>query len=105
MAQALALAALGEGTTRPNPLVGCVVVAEDAVVGRGFHRAAGEPHAETRALAEAGAGRRGATLFVNLPPCAHHGRTAPCPQAVVRAGSRRVVAATCDPNPHVHVRG
>jgi diaminohydroxyphosphoribosylaminopyrimidine deaminase / 5-amino-6-(5-phosphoribosylamino)uracil reductase len=105
MAQALALAALGEGTTRPNPLVGCVVVAEDAVIGRGFHRAAGEPHAESRALAEAGAGARGATLYVNLEPCAHHGRTAPCADAIVRAGIRRVVAAIGDPNPLVDGRG
>ena len=105
MAQALALAALGEGTTRPNPLVGCVVVAEDAVVGRGFHRAAGEPHAEALALADAGARARGATLYVNLEPCAHHGRTAPCAEAIVRAGIRRVVAAIGDPNPLVDGRG
>jgi diaminohydroxyphosphoribosylaminopyrimidine deaminase / 5-amino-6-(5-phosphoribosylamino)uracil reductase len=105
MAQALALAALGEGTTRPNPLVGCVVVHEGAVVGRGFHRAAGEPHAEALALAEAGAAARGATLYVNLEPCAHHGRTAPCSEAIVRAGIRRVVAAIGDPNPLVDGRG
>ncbi len=105
MAQALALAALGEGTTRPNPLVGCVVVADGAVVGRGFHRAAGEPHAESRALAEAGARARGATLYVNLEPCAHHGRTGPCAELIVRAGLRRVVAAIGDPNPLVDGRG
>jgi diaminohydroxyphosphoribosylaminopyrimidine deaminase/5-amino-6-(5-phosphoribosylamino)uracil reductase len=105
MAQALALAALGEGTTRPNPLVGCVVVEQDAVVGRGFHRAAGEPHAEALALAEAGARARGATLYVNLEPCAHHGRTAPCADAIVRAGIRRVVTAIGDPNPLVDGRG
>ena len=105
MAQSLALAALGEGTTRPNPLVGCVVVADGAVVGRGFHRAAGEPHAECRALAEAGTRARGATLYVNLEPCAHHGRTGPCSEAIVRAGIRRVVAAIGDPNPLVDGRG
>jgi diaminohydroxyphosphoribosylaminopyrimidine deaminase/5-amino-6-(5-phosphoribosylamino)uracil reductase len=105
MAQALALAALGEGTTRPNPLVGCVVVKDGAVVGRGFHRAAGEPHAEALALAEAGARARGATLYVNLEPCAHHGRTAPCAENVVRAGIHRVVTAIGDPNPLVDGRG
>ena len=105
MAQALALAALGEGTTRPNPLVGCVIVKDGAVVGHGFHRAAGEPHAEALALAEAGAHARGATLYVNLEPCAHHGRTAPCVEAIVRAGVLRVVAAVGDPNPLVDGRG
>lgn len=105
MAQALALAALGEGTTRPNPLVGCVIVKDGAVVGRGFHRAAGEPHAEALALVEAGAQARGATLYVNLEPCAHHGRTPPCTEAIVRAGVHRVVAAVTDPNPLVDGRG
>ena len=105
MAQALALAALGEGTTSPNPLVGCVIVNDGALVGRGFHRAAGEPHAEALALEEAGARARGATLYVNLEPCAHHGRTAPCSAAIVRAGIGRVVAAIVDPNPLVDGRG
>lgn len=105
MAQALALAALGEGTTRPNPLVGCVVVKDGALLGSGFHRAAGEPHAEPLALAEAGAEARGATLYVNLEPCAHHGRTAPCAAAIVRAGIARVVVAIVDPNPLVNGRG
>src|SRR6185436_3807095 len=105
MAQALALAALGEGSTRPNPLVGCVVVHDGAVVGRGFHQAAGKPHAEVLALAEAGPSARGATLYVNLEPCAHHGRTAPCSEAIVRAGVGRVVAAIVDPNPLVDGRG
>lgn len=105
MAQSLALAALGEGTTRPNPLVGCVVVKDGAAVGRGFHRAAGEPHAEILALAEAGAKARGATLYVNLEPCAHQGRTGPCVEAIARAGVARVVAAVRDPNPLVDGRG
>jgi diaminohydroxyphosphoribosylaminopyrimidine deaminase/5-amino-6-(5-phosphoribosylamino)uracil reductase len=105
MAQALALAALGEGTTRPNPLVGCVVVQDGEPVGCGFHRAAGEPHAEAIALAKAGTRARGATLYVNLEPCAHHGRTGPCAEAIVRAGVGRVVAAIVDPNPLVNGRG
>lgn len=105
MAQAMALAALGEGTTRPNPLVGCIVVNDGVVVGRGFHRAAGEPHAEALALEQAGARARGATLYVNLEPCAHHGRTAPCSAAIVKAGIARVVAAIVDPNPLVDGRG
>lgn len=105
MSQALALAALGEGTTSPNPLVGCVIVNGGAVVGRGFHRAAGEPHAEVVALAEAGPAARAATLYVNLEPCAHQGRTGPCAEAIVRAGIRRVVAAVGDPNPLVNGRG
>jgi diaminohydroxyphosphoribosylaminopyrimidine deaminase / 5-amino-6-(5-phosphoribosylamino)uracil reductase len=105
MAQALALAALGEGTTRPNPLVGCVIVNDGVLVGRGFHRVAGEPHAEALALEEAGARARAATLYVNLEPCAHQGRTAPCSAAIVRAGIGRVVAAIVDPNPVVNGRG
>lgn len=105
MAQAVALAALGEGTTRPNPLVGCVVVKDGVLVGSGFHRAAGEPHAEASALAKAGARAHGATLYVNLEPCAHQGRTAPCAAAIVRAGIARVVAAIVDPNPLVDGRG
>ncbi len=105
MAQALALAALGEGTTRPNPLVGCVIVNDGVLVGRGFHRAAGEPHAEAIALEEAGGRARGSTLYVNLEPCAHQGRTAPCSAAIVKAGIGRVVAAIVDPNPLVDGRG
>ncbi|HZN54658.1 MAG TPA: bifunctional diaminohydroxyphosphoribosylaminopyrimidine deaminase/5-amino-6-(5-phosphoribosylamino)uracil reductase RibD [Candidatus Polarisedimenticolaceae bacterium] len=105
MAQTLALAALGEGRTRPNPLVGCVVVRDGVVTGRGFHRAAGEAHAEASALDEAGETARGATLYVNLEPCAHQGRTPPCVDAIVRAGIARVVAAVRDPNPLVDGRG
>jgi diaminohydroxyphosphoribosylaminopyrimidine deaminase/5-amino-6-(5-phosphoribosylamino)uracil reductase len=105
MAQALALAVLGEGSTRPNPLVGCVIVNSGAIVGRGFHRAPGEPHAEVLALAEAGAVAHGATLYVSLEPCAHQGRTGPCADAIIRAGVRRVVAAVGDPNPLVDGRG
>jgi len=105
MAQALSLAVLGEGTTRPNPLVGCVIVNSGAIVGWGFHRASGEPHAEVLALAQAGAAARGATVYVSLEPCAHLGRTGPCTDALIRAGVHRVVAAVGDPNPLVDGRG
>jgi diaminohydroxyphosphoribosylaminopyrimidine deaminase/5-amino-6-(5-phosphoribosylamino)uracil reductase len=105
MAQALALAALGEGTTRPNPLVGCVVVQGGELVGSGFHRAAGEPHAEALALSRAGDRARGSTLYVNLEPCAHQGRTGPCAEAIIRAGVARVVSAIVDPNAVVDGRG
>lgn len=105
MAQALALAALGEGATRPNPMVGALVVRDGAVVGAGHHRAAGEAHAEAVAIAAAGPAARGATLVVNLEPCAHHGRTPPCVDAIRAAGIRRVVVGTGDPNPLVDGRG
>ena len=105
MEQALALAALGRGTTSPNPHVGCLIVRDGEVVGRGFHRRAGEPHAEALAVAEAGERARGATAYVNLEPCAHHGRTPPCADLLVAAGVRRVVAAIVDPNPLVNGRG
>lgn len=101
MAEALRLAALGLYTTDPNPRVGCVIVRGGAVVGRGFHRRAGEAHAEVHALAEAGTGARGATVYVTLEPCAHHGRTGPCAEALVSAGVRRVVYALDDPDPRV----
>ena len=99
MAEALALAARGLYTTTPNPRVGAVVVCDGAVVGRGFHERAGGPHAETIALAEAGERARGATAYVTLEPCSHHGRTPPCADALVAAGVSRVVAAMADPNP------
>lgn len=99
MRRALELAASARGRTSPNPMVGAVVVNAGTVVGEGFHRAAGGPHAEVEALAAAGARARGATLYVTLAPCAHQGRTPPCAPAVVTAGIRRVVAAVEDPNP------
>jgi diaminohydroxyphosphoribosylaminopyrimidine deaminase/5-amino-6-(5-phosphoribosylamino)uracil reductase len=105
MEQALALAALGEGTTSPNPRVGCVIVRDGQVVGRGFHRAAGEPHAEALAIRDAGELARGATLYVNLEPCVHHGRTPPCADRVVKSGVGRVVASITDPNPLVNGKG
>ena len=97
MAQALALAALGEGFTPPNPMVGCLVVRDGTVVGSGRHRVAGEPHAEREALAAAGGHAHGATLYVNLEPCSHQGRTPPCVAAIVGSGVARVVAAVATP--------
>ncbi len=105
MGQALALAALGEGSTGPNPRVGCVLVRDGQVVGRGFHRAPGSPHAEAIAVGEAGDRTRGATLYVNLEPCAHHGRTPPCADLLIEAGITRVIAAIQDPNPLVNGAG
>ena len=101
MARALALAARGRGLTSPNPMVGALVIQDGAIVAERFHERAGGPHAEAAALADAGARARGATLYVTLEPCNHVGRTPPCAEAVIRAGVRRVVAATSDPNPRV----
>lgn len=105
MAQALILAERGLYSTRPNPRVGCVLVRDGDIVGRGYHRRAGEPHAEVLALRDAGERARGATAYVTLEPCSHHGRTPPCCEALVRAGVSRVVAAMQDPNPLVQGRG
>ncbi|PYO02187.1 MAG: bifunctional diaminohydroxyphosphoribosylaminopyrimidine deaminase/5-amino-6-(5-phosphoribosylamino)uracil reductase RibD [Candidatus Rokuibacteriota bacterium] len=105
MRRALGLAERARGLTSPNPLVGAVVVDGEAVVGEGFHEGAGGPHAESVALAAAGGRARGATLYVTLEPCAHHGRTPPCASAVVASGVRRVVVATGDPDPRVNGRG
>src|SRR6476469_8155253 len=99
MARALSLAKEGWGRTKPNPVVGAVFVKGDEVVGEGFHERAGEPHAEIIALREAGERARGATLYVNLEPCNHHGRTPPCTEAIIAAGIARVVSATTDSNP------
>ena len=100
MRRALELAERGRGRTSPNPMVGAVVVRDGHVVGEGAHLRAGEPHAEILALSAAGTAARGATLYVTLEPCAHHGRTPPCAPAVVAAGVGRVVIAVGDPNPH-----
>ena len=97
--RALALAERGRGTASPNPLVGAVVVRDGEIVGEGWHERPGEPHAEVHALRAAGDRARGATLFVTLEPCAHHGRTPPCVDAVVAAGVGRVVIGARDPNP------
>ncbi len=106
MARALELAERGRGLTSPNPMVGAVVVAPSGeVVGEGAHLVAGGAHAEIEALAQAGERARGATLYLTLEPCAHHGRTPPCAPAVVEAGIARVVAALGDPNPLVSGRG
>jgi diaminohydroxyphosphoribosylaminopyrimidine deaminase/5-amino-6-(5-phosphoribosylamino)uracil reductase len=101
MARALQLARRGLFNTDPNPRVGCVLVQGDAVVGEGWHVRAGEPHAEIHALAQAGDAARGATAYVTLEPCCHHGRTPPCSDALIGAGVARVVAAMQDPNPRV----
>jgi diaminohydroxyphosphoribosylaminopyrimidine deaminase / 5-amino-6-(5-phosphoribosylamino)uracil reductase len=93
------LARRGFGRTSPNPMVGAVIVRDGVIVGQGWHRRAGGPHAEIEALAEAGTKARGAALFVTLEPCSTHGRTPPCTDAIIAAGIRQVVAATEDPNP------
>ena len=105
MARALRLAARGLWTTTPNPRVGCVIVRDNRVVGEGWHVRAGEPHAEVHALRAAGEAARGATVYVTLEPCSHHGRTPPCADALVAAGVARVVAAMSDPNPQVAGQG
>ena len=99
--RALELAERGRGTTRPNPVVGAVVVRDGEVVGEGWHERAGGPHAEVNALAAAGDRARGGTMYVTLEPCSHHGRTAPCVDAVLAAGVARVVVGAEDPNPEV----
>jgi diaminohydroxyphosphoribosylaminopyrimidine deaminase/5-amino-6-(5-phosphoribosylamino)uracil reductase len=98
---ALRLAHKGLGATSPNPMVGAVVVRGNRVVGRGYHRRAGEPHAEVVALKDAGEKARGATLYVTLEPCNHFGKTPPCTEAVLKAGIRKVVGGMRDPNPRV----
>ena len=105
MARAVALAEGGRGRTSPNPMVGAVLVNDGRIVGEGFHRAAGMAHAEAEALAVAGAAAAGATCYVTLEPCAHHGRTPPCADALVAAGVARVVAALPDPDPRVDGAG
>ena len=105
MVRALELARHGLYSTPPNPSVGCVLVRWGQVVGEGFHQRTGEPHAEVIALAEAGSAARGATAYVTLEPCSHHGRTPPCTEALVAAGVRRVVVAMRDPNPRVDGSG
>ncbi|WP_312326536.1 bifunctional diaminohydroxyphosphoribosylaminopyrimidine deaminase/5-amino-6-(5-phosphoribosylamino)uracil reductase RibD [Stenotrophomonas sp.] len=101
MAHALRLAERGRFTTRPNPMVGCVIAHNDRVVGEGWHQRTGGPHAEVFALRQAGEEARGATAYVTLEPCAHYGRTPPCALALIEAGVSRVVAAMRDPFPKV----
>jgi diaminohydroxyphosphoribosylaminopyrimidine deaminase/5-amino-6-(5-phosphoribosylamino)uracil reductase len=99
LTRALELAERGRGTTRPNPVVGAVVIANGEVVGEGWHERKGEPHAEVIALEAAGERARGATIYVTMEPCGHHGSTPPCTEAVLEAGVARVVAGSLDPNP------
>lgn len=105
MRKALRLALQGEGKTSPNPMVGALIVQQGQIIGRGFHARAGSPHAEILALQQAGDNSRGATLYVTLEPCSHHGRTPPCVDSVIASGVKRVVAAMGDPNPLVSGRG
>ncbi len=105
MRAAIRLARRGVGTTHPNPRVGAIVLEDGEVIGQGFHARAGEAHAESRALDAAGGRASGATLVATLEPCAHHGRTPPCTEAILRAGIRRVVLGMRDPNPLVDGRG
>ena len=105
MGRALALAKQGLFTTTPNPRVGCVIVRDGQVVGEGWHRQTGEPHAEILALAQAGGRARGATVYVTLEPCSHQGRTPPCTDILTEAGVARVITAMEDPNPLVNGQG
>jgi len=105
MARAIALAKQGLYTTDPNPRVGCVIVKDGEIVGEGYHRKAGEGHAEVNALAMAGEQAKGATAYVTLEPCSHFGRTPPCSDGLINAGVRHVVCAMKDPNPQVSGRG
>ena len=105
MSRAIELAKKGRFTTRPNPNVGCVIVKDNQVIGEGFHYQAGKPHAEVFALRQAyehdAKQLQGATAYVTLEPCSHHGRTPPCADALIKAGISRVVIAVVDPNPKV----
>jgi diaminohydroxyphosphoribosylaminopyrimidine deaminase/5-amino-6-(5-phosphoribosylamino)uracil reductase len=105
MKRTLDLAIKALGRTSPNPLVGCVIVKDEQIVGEGYHLKAGTPHAEVHALVAAGEQARDATAYVNLEPCSHFGRTPPCAEALIRAGIKRVVIAMQDPNPLVSGRG
>jgi diaminohydroxyphosphoribosylaminopyrimidine deaminase / 5-amino-6-(5-phosphoribosylamino)uracil reductase len=105
MALAIALGRRGLGQVWPNPAVGCVIVGGGRILGRGWTQPGGRPHAETVALAQAGDAARGATVYVSLEPCAHHGKTPPCAQALVAAGVGRVVSALEDPDPRVRGSG
>ena len=105
MERALALAKATLGLASPNPQVGCVLAHGNVIVGEGAHRYDLRDHAEVVALKQAGDAARGATAYVTLEPCSHHGRTGPCANALIDAGVSRVVAATLDPNPHVAGQG
>jgi len=108
MQECLKLAAQGQGVTAPNPMVGSVIVKDDKLIGSGFHPKAGQPHAEVYAIADTQAkseSTQGATLYVNLEPCNHFGRTPPCTEAIINAGIKRVVVGTIDPDPRVSGKG
>jgi diaminohydroxyphosphoribosylaminopyrimidine deaminase / 5-amino-6-(5-phosphoribosylamino)uracil reductase len=105
MKMAIALAKKAEGFTSPNPMVGAVIVKKGRVIGKGHHRMCGLPHAEVNTLADAGSMAAGATMYVNLEPCDHFGRTSPCTEAVIKGGIRKVVIAMKDPNPINNGRG
>lgn len=105
MARALQLAERGLFSTTPNPRVGCVIVKDNKIIGEGWHQKAGSPHAEINALMQAGMAAQGATVYVTLEPCSHHGRTPPCADALIGTGVARVVAAMQDPNPNVSGSG
>lgn len=105
MTMALQLAKKGRRTTSPNPMVGCVLVRDKQIVGQGFHRHAGGPHAEIEALNQAGDLARGATAYVTLEPCCHHGRTPPCTDALIRAQIKKIYVACIDPNPLIAGKG
>lgn len=105
MQQALELASKGRYTTSPNPMVGCVIVKDGQVIGQGYHQFAGGPHAEIHALNEAGSNAQGATAYVSLEPCCHHGRTPPCTDALIQAGIKTVYVACTDANPIVAGKG
>jgi len=102
---ALELASKGKGLTSPNPMVGAVIIRNGKIIGKGYHAKAGLPHAEIVALKDAGAKTKGATLFVNLEPCVHYGKTPPCCDEIIRAGLRKVVIGIKDPNPLVNGKG
>ncbi|MDI7258945.1 MAG: bifunctional diaminohydroxyphosphoribosylaminopyrimidine deaminase/5-amino-6-(5-phosphoribosylamino)uracil reductase RibD [Thermodesulfobacteriota bacterium] len=105
MRRALRLAARGRGRTSPNPMVGAVLLKDGKVIGEGYHKRAGESHAEIIAIKRAGNAARGATLYINLEPCSHYGKTPPCAHALIEAGMKRVVVGMEDPNPLVKGRG
>ena len=105
MNQAIELAKLGRFTTTPNPNVGCIIVKDNQIIGKGYHQKAGQPHAEVYALQMAGANAVGATAYVTLEPCSHFGRTPPCADALIKSGIKRVVIAMQDPNPNVAGNG
>ena len=105
MALAIGLAKQGLGKTKPNPSVGAVVIKNGMVLGGGFHMKAGQEHAEVLALNEAGPDAKGATLYVTLEHCAHHGKTPPCVDLIISSGIKRVVVASLDPNTQVNGKG